>query len=126
MKAKELMLKDWICSPDGECGQVCELSQGSVKICVPQSKNGDVLRIDGDPEYFKGIPLTKEIIHLNAVDFTLKYDIRYNPIPFWYEEGRFYCGFFGSYEIEVNYVHEVQNFLRAIGFAEEADTFKIK
>ena len=124
MKANELMLNDWIYSPGKEeCGQVRELSQGSVKIYVPQSKDGEACIIDGDPAYFWGIPLTKEIILLNADRFSLKH--KDAPIPFGFGNDKFFCVYGRNYKFKVKYIHEVQNFLRVIGFTEEADTFEI-
>ena len=70
------------------------------------------------------IPLTKEIILSESDRFSQKH--KDEPIPFWKDRNNFYCGHLGAFEVEVRYVHEVQNFLRAIGFTEEADNFKIK
>ncbi len=68
------------------------------------------------------IPLTKEIIWLNNAKWIQNNEIA----PFWYEGESFYCGCFGGYKLEVKYVHEVQNFLRVVGFKEEANKFRIK
>lgn len=120
MNTSELMIGDWIYSPR-ECsnGRVTGLTKNCISF--ENERNDWFYR---ESETVNGIPLTKEIIQLNAVQFSLKYDM--SEKPFWYEEDKFYCGFFGAYDIEVKYVHEVQNFLRVIGCRNIADNFIIK
>lgn len=125
MKVNELMINDWIRSSETKTnGQVCEISEDLIEINVTLPKDRQACWIDGRPQNFEGIPLTKEIILLNADRFSLKY--KDAPIPFWFNGDKFFCGCESGYEIEVKYVHEVQNFLRVIGFSNEADDFIIE
>lgn len=125
MKTNELMLNDWIYHRDEqESGQVYEIRKDLIEIDVKLSKRGQACWVVGEPEEFEGIPLTKEIILLNAERFSNFHGDF--PIPFWKDGDKFFCGVFGADEMEVEYVHEVQSYLRAIGFYYDADKFKIK
>ena len=125
MKANELMIGDWICSSETKTnGQVCELSEDLIEINVTLPKDRQACRIDGRPQNFEGIPLTKEIILLNANRFSLKH--KDAPIPFGFGNDKFFCVYRRNYKFKVKYIHEVQNFLRVIGFSDEADNFIIE
>lgn len=125
MKINELMIDDWIrSSGTKEKRKVSSINSFRLDIELIEPIKGNFFWHPFIPSAFEGIPLTKEIILLNADRFSLKYEDA--PIPFWYDEDKFYCGCNGAYEFEVKYVHEVQNFLRVIGFYDEADDFIIE
>ena len=125
MKINELMIDDWIrSSGTKEKRKVSSINSFRLDIELIEPIKGNFFWHPFIPSAFEGIPLTKEIILLNADRFSLKH--KDAPIPFWRDEDKFYCGCNGGYEFEVKYVHEVQNFLRVIGFSDEADDFIIE
>ena len=127
MKINELMIDDWIRSSETkEKGKVSSIKSFRLEIELIDPIKGDFYWCTVMPSNAEGIPLTKEIILLNACRFSLKYNTKYNPIPFWCDGDKFFCGCESGYEIEVTYVHEVQNFLRVIGFSDVADDFIIE
>ena len=130
------MLGDWIYSKEeDECGQVCELREDFVEIDVELPKTGQACWIDGEPEGFSGIPLTEEILELNgwrcSGDHWDHPDIPYRLIVCNAEDKCFLLSIKTLkksllYISELRYIHEFHNFLRMVGFTDEADDFKIK
>lgn len=130
------MLGNWIYSKEeDECGQVYELREDFVEIDVELPKEGQACWIDGEPEDFHGIPLSEETLELNgwrrSGDRWGHPDIQYWLIEWDVADKRFLIALetLGKSLLhisELRYVHEFQNFLRAAGFVDEADTFKVK
>lgn len=120
MEANELMFGDWVYSKKyGRNGHVIGITEHYLTVNL--KKDHSLISMDEYSE-FKPILLTKKIIWLNNMKWIQNNEIA----PFWHEGESFYCGCFGGYELEVKYVHEVQNFLRVVGFKKEANEFRIK
>ena len=125
MKINELMIGDWIrSSGTKEKRKVSSINSFRLDIELIEPIKGNFFWHPFIPSAFEGIPLTKEIILLNAERFSLKH--KDAPIPFGFGNDKFFCIYGRNYKFKVKYVHEVQNFLRVIGFYDEADDFIIE
>lgn len=125
MNANELMLNDWVHHiNEKEDGQVYEIREDFIEIGVHLPKESQACWINGDPEDFAGIPLTKDILNLNGFRYIYNHSLKYDKPQYFYNE---------DLDLEINvstfsmqYVHEFQNLLRLYRFNEQADNFKIK
>lgn len=129
MKAKEVMINDWV-KLKNQKGEWIDNSQVGSGIMACALDETEFLVLEP-------IPLTEEILKLNG--FIFKEDENewwhYNPFPFsdfqigYYNDDcndmRFIAGCIVT-NIKLKYVHQLQHVLRLCGLDEFADKFKIK
>lgn len=115
MKAKELMIGDWVKSR-GKIEQVTSVYGGY--ICTDSFE-------DSHEDYFEPIPLTPEILEKNG--FKFEYGAAWNLYRFsvpWFVLYKKEYGLMlniGQIEIPISFVHRLQHALRLCGIEKEIE-----
>lgn len=130
MKAKELMIGDYINSSFGVC-HVISIDKAGVTLVNKEKEEFDYDYLDED-YWIQGIPLTAEILEKNGFEkdivsgdtyFTLDDIVLQNDFEFGFDFGRFYRdsedGFVLVGIITIKYVHELQRALRLCNIDKE-------
>ena len=141
MKANELMIGDWVQFAEGKQMTMWDNTTQFKVGCICQSRIG---AIGGGSYTSSNIPidcimpvrLTEEMLLLNNFCLVKKWDdINTNLYGWggltdftlhWKTNDRRIIESFGGAQVDIEYVHELQNFLRCIGLNQYADNFKIK
>ena len=130
MKTTDLMLRDWV-AYEGIPSQVIMISLEGVAMIV---KEEQIIYINS--EQLKPIPLTEEVFKLNgfnslqitALPHIVIYKIKIDETNYFTldEMNKHFYVPFCEGVADINYVHELQHYLRLIGLTDLADNFKIK
>lgn len=131
MKAKELMIDDWVIVDEIGCLTPIKVLEVGINYAVVFDDDSETME-----DYLQPIPLTAEILENNGWSCTKGdnkpfHDIFYHPMLDYRHrlEKCPKCGFYyqtnGSIICGIVYVHELQHALRLCGLNDLADNFKI-
>lgn len=133
MRAKELMIGDWVLFNNEKC-RISSIENYGGLVGV---ENDDICDLVADAE-LEPIPLTPEILEANIFRFVGKYEWRDDIFVSVYRyrdenlEIKFEIKYTPNYDgftwkgIEINNVHKLQHALRLCGLNEFADNFQIE
>ena len=114
MKIEELMIDDWVMTPEGP--MMVEAIDATLNACICRKRNGDRFSCKDFKKEIQPIELSNKTPMSGAHCSSKHLHSAYNPIDYIITENV-------DIKIKAKYVHEIQHALRLAGLYEQANDF---